>query len=61
MFYPHGQQYADIENKKHYVYCKMFLICFDSWSGDVDYADLFNFNCLDAEELDADVQRGYIS
>ena len=61
VFYPRGQQYADVDNEKHYVYCKMFLIRFESWGGDVDYADLFNFNDLDSEESNVDIQVGYVN
>ena len=39
----------------------MFLIRFESWGGDVDYDDLFNFNDFDAEESNVDIQVGYVN
>ena len=42
-------------------YFKIFLIRFESWGGDVDYADLFNFNDLDMEESNVDIQVGYVN
>ena len=39
----------------------MFLIRFESWGGDVDYADLFNFNDFDMEESNVDIQVGYVN
>ena len=39
----------------------MFLIRFESWGGDVEYADLFNFNDFDMEESNVDIQVGYVN